>query len=81
MPLIGILLLPMILSRLAFNGSPWKMTFIWGPSSLIELAISYYLFFIWFCTIGFIKGFMVTSTAGKRGKKDDRQTDFGHSSL
>lgn len=79
--LIGILLLPMILSQLAFNGLPWKMTFVWGPSSLIELAISYYLFFIWLCTIGFIKGFMVTSPAGKRGKKDDRQTDFGHSSL
>ncbi|MFB8733476.1 hypothetical protein ACEQPO_04720 [Bacillus sp. SL00103] len=45
------------------------MTFVWGPSSLIELAIAYYLFFIWFCTIGFIKEFMVTSPAGKRGKK------------
>ncbi|QWS51182.1 beta-lactamase family protein [Bacillus sp. JNUCC-24] len=79
--LIGILLLPMILSQLAFKGLPWKMTFVWGPFSLIELAISYYLFFIWFCTIGFIKGFMVTSTAGKRGQEDDRQTDFRHSSL
>lgn len=79
--LIGILLLPMIVAQLAFNGLPWKMTFVWGPSSLIELAIAYYLFFIWFCTIGFIKGFMVTSPAGKRGKKDDRQTDFRHSSL
>ncbi|PRO40222.1 serine hydrolase domain-containing protein [Bacillus sp. LLTC93] len=79
--LIGVLILPMILSQVAFNGLPWKMSFVWGPSSLIELAISYYLFFVWFCTIGFIKGFMVTSTAGKRGQKDDRQTDFGHSSL
>ncbi|MEI4789445.1 serine hydrolase domain-containing protein [Bacillus sp. FJAT-53060] len=79
--LIGVLILPMILSQVAFNGLPWKMIFVWGPSSLIELAISYYLFFIWFCTIGFIKGFTMTSTAGKRGQEYGRQTDFRHSTL
>ncbi|MDM5297128.1 serine hydrolase domain-containing protein [Bacillus pumilus] len=79
--LICVLSMPMILSQVAFNGLPWKMIFVWGPSSLIELAISFYLFFVWFCTIGFIKGFTMTTTAGRRGQKDDRQTDIGHSSL
>ncbi|MGM0888642.1 MAG: serine hydrolase domain-containing protein [Bacillota bacterium] len=78
---VCVLSFPIILSQVAFNGLPWKMIFVWGPSSLIELTISYYMFFVWFCTIGLIKGLTMTCTAGKRGLEDDRQTDFRHSSL
>ncbi|MBY8914136.1 beta-lactamase family protein [Bacillus sp. YC2] len=49
------LVLPEIIAITVFNGLPWKMVFIWGPSSLIYLAAVYYLLIVLVCGFGLAK--------------------------
>lgn len=54
------LVLPELISIAVFNGLPWKMIFIWGPSSLIYLAAIYYLLIVLVCIFGLVKSLFRT---------------------